>query len=676
MKKQISAYALLAIASASLMISCSKETDLYDSNVASEGYNKNWTETYGQVAADQDWNLATQATANVTVDGTADVTVYTKDLDKTYVLANYTISGSKTIKFDAPKNLKEVYIVGIGTDGKRQTAIASVSSNMNVTLESAEVTTKAATRSVPDLQARQFVYAVGMNLFAGSPMRENKNYGDYLNMSGMKVYHNYYSAWNCNVYATQLWGYGNHENNWGSYGDDVLKNCGDKVELTTSSIADIVEGCKNMYVADDDKIEKLYPYTQNFSIVTKGDGKPITLTGIYRNTNGSTALAYFYTPKGSDLATWKAADKYILIPNTANIEGQQFKLVYYDPDNNYEPSYNFPAGLEIHFALVCNADCKYKSFDWTSEKNNICYNLMDGNLWEFSDDALNEDVYKNAIFGSKYSAWTNMSSAALYKYHGTKILSFEDWGGNFTVENGVPTPSGTNSIDWNDIAFIVDADVDESKIEEIDKTTDTEQSWIVACEDLGSDDDTDFNDIVFKVTHVSGSGTATITPLAAGGTLKAEIYSGETRVGEIHELLGNSTTDAEGNYSMLNTSNAKSGYYVVDLTTLPYKADAKDVTLGVDKDNFTMSNVAGGNNMGGFKIKVTKSGTTTDAVTINAPTTGSIPQMLCIPDLDWAWPTERTKIHVAYPEFNDWVGNTSNTEWYKSPATTSSSSAE
>lgn len=312
----------------------------------------------------------------------------------------------------------------------------------------------------------------------------------------------------------------------------------------------------------------------------------------------------------------------------------------------------------------------YKSYDWTNETGNVgySYNTMRGCLWQFSDQALNKDVYENV------KSWTNMSSAALYKYHGASILSFEDWGGTFTVENGTIKTSGSNSVDWNDIAFVIDG-IDDSDIPNIENT-DTEQSWLIACEDLGSSDDTDFNDVVFKVTHVSGSSTATITPLAAGGTLKAEIYSGETPVGEIHELLGNSDTDANGLYEMLNTSNGKSGYYVVDRTTLPYTVSAQDVNLGVDPDEFTMSNVAGGNNMGGFKIKVTKSGTTTDAVTINAPTTGSIPQMICIPDLDWAWPTERTNIGTAYTQFKEWVGDTNNTTWYEYPATTSSSSAE
>lgn len=49
---------------------------------------------------------------------------------------------------------------------------------------------------------------------------------------------------------------------------------------------------------------------------------------------------------------------------------------------------------------------------------------------------------------------------------------------------------------------------------------------------------------------------------------------------------------------------------------------------------------------------------------------GSIaPQMLLISDGDgsWEWPTERTKISDAYPDFNDWISNISNSEWMKNP---------
>ena len=44
-------------------------------------------------------------------------------------------------------------------------------------------------------------------------------------------------------------------------------------------------------------------------------------------------------------------------------------------------------------------------------------------------------------------------------------------------------------------------------------------SWTMAYEDLGGTFDYDFNDVVFRVSHVSGDNYAMIYPKGAGGTL-------------------------------------------------------------------------------------------------------------------------------------------------------------
>lgn len=168
------------------------------------------------------------------------------------------------------------------------------------------------------------------------------------------------------------------------------------------------------------------------------------------------------------------------------------------------------------------------------------------------------------------------------------------------------------------------------------------QPWILACEDLGNADDFDFNDIVFKVEHVAGSATATVTPLAAGGVLAAKIYYGETLIGEIHEMLG-----ASG-FAITNTTSKGNG--------------GASQTIEVS-DGFSMTN-----NMGDFKIKIMgKDGKETEVTTVNAPENGAAPQMICIDgSTNWAWPTERTKISDAYPGFGEWGANyTANPDWYE-----------
>lgn len=413
-------------------------------------------------------------------------------------------------------------------------------------------------------------------------------------------------------------------------------------DCNMETLADVQEGCSNLYTATDDDITKLYPFTQNYKMVT-AKAQEITLTGIFRNTAGSTALIYYYTAPNATTEQLKAADKYVLIPNTANIVGKEYKLVYYDPENNYAPSYTFPANVEIHFALAINPGCYSAGVDWTNETGNIDVNAMLGALISFSDEALNTDMFQNANAAGKYGAWTSMASSAVYTYNGVNIISFEDWGGQFTVTNGIPqNTSGSNSIDWNDIAFAINAEF-QTPPPPVEEEQEEGESWIIACEDLGDTDDYDFNDVVFKVSHVSGQKTATVTPLAAGGTLATWIVYNNQYLGETHQLLG-AKENTSGSYPMINT------------TKITATATPQEVTV---PENFTITN-----NMGGFSIIVeSKNNSDSNAVLIKAPSAGAAPQMFCVP-ATWAWPTERTKIQDAYPDFAKWSANTNNIEWY------------
>ena len=195
--------------------------------------------------------------------------------------------------------------------------------------------------------------------------------------------------------------------------------------------------------------------------------------------------------------------------------------------------------------------------------------------------------------------------------------------------------------DMNDILFFIKGNVKDDDIPEIGEDPE-ENSWIIACEDLGDTDDYDFNDVVFKVSHVSGQTTATVTPLAAGGTLETFIIHNNSYLGETHQLLG-AKQSASGSYPMINTSkNTATG-------------TPKEVTVAED---FTITK-----NMGGFGILVKGKNGDSNATLITAPTAGTAPQMFCVP-ATWAWPTERTKIQDAYPDFAKWSADSNNIEWY------------
>ncbi|WP_455668664.1 hypothetical protein [Phocaeicola sp.] len=168
-----------------------------------------------------------------------------------------------------------------------------------------------------------------------------------------------------------------------------------------------------------------------------------------------------------------------------------------------------------------------------------------------------------------------------------------------------------------------------------------------AFEDLGSVGDYDFNDVVFKVSHLSGSTEATVELLAAGGTLKTAVkYNNEVLWSEVHEAFGASTN------TMINTGKG-SGTKIPDIKTITVPADALFKDLN-------------------FSIVVTdaKDETKTSSV-VSTPTVGGAPQCLCIPAI-WKWPKENVSIVKAYNteshSFGDWAGNVNQAnDWYEHP---------
>ena len=178
-------------------------------------------------------------------------------------------------------------------------------------------------------------------------------------------------------------------------------------------------------------------------------------------------------------------------------------------------------------------------------------------------------------------------------------------------------------------------------------------AWIIACEDVftGTVDssnhcDYDFNDVVFKVEHLAGETTATITFLAAGSTIANYVYFGDKELGEIHSILKNTDKDVNGGFTMINTRIKGAS------------AEPVEMVIDVPAD-FTMTQ-----NMGGFKI-VRKDKKT--SITVGAPEVGSVPYMICVPS-DWKWPVEQQTITGVYSAFAAWCNDhTASTDWYTSP---------
>ena len=243
--------------------------------------------------------------------------------------------------------------------------------------------------------------------------------------------------------------------------------------------------------------------------------------------------------------------------------------------------------------------------------------------------------------------------AVTYSYKGTVVVGFEDH----------------TDYDENDLLFFISAPINPPH----EITTEEENTWIVACEDLGGTYDYDFNDLVFEVTlHTTTTETSTsggssagssvsfssevlFRPLAAGGTLPAKVYLGETEIGEIHALLGGSGTSTS---TPINVGPKGSSVSLSGLEPTPVNTgEVYSSIAGVLED---------------IKIVVTNEGDK-DATEITAPNqdkTSNIPQMLLLPK-GWDWPTEQTHIYNVYPEFENWATDMTKNGWIEDPSTNS-----
>lgn len=307
------------------------------------------------------------------------------------------------------------------------------------------------------------------------------------------------------------------------------------------------------------------------------------------------------------------------------------------------------------------------------------FNRLDPSMEDykyFKDGWGSSNNSHNLLSGVKVPADRKYSTAALYTINiegqDIRYFSFEDW----------------CDYDFNDIAFLVAPRSEQSEIIDMDKN-DT-NPYIFAVEDLGATDesDIDFNDIVFAVEHVAGDEHAFVTVLAAGGIYPMHLfYNGQEigngfgeivdgphagrdlRLSTVHQWF----VDPKTNYPCPDDEMINTGQGV----SIPF-GNLTTIRIPVDPATFNLTELANayGNNADisriGFSVKVERPDGTTDALT-RPSKTGQAPQMILLPRT-WQWPTERTQIHDAYPDFEKWVTDGDgqsyeNLDWHKNVRT-------
>ena len=595
-KLQVIAMAVAAVAAFS---SCSQGENVFNDeayfNEQKAKYEKSWKEKFGSIDPTQNWNMATQAKANIAVPSGSTVNVYKNNplFNKETAIGSFTKSGEYYL--DVPKSSASLFYETVNGDGTKTVRVSTLENGVfNIGGSNASY---AKTRS-----------SDGCNTTVGSSFDiEFDPYQDS-NWAWLNKKATFYTLNNVATSAGSEW----------------------KVK-DFRAILDVKDGKDGVFKEGVNNVTK-WQSKLNFDIVYEmaSDG-PVTLDLNFRNTSAKDQIAYFYYTGDLDidnvkkyiivdnaaksdlikckewqdwtnsLSDWKDASSQITLSraNDENIyRGTRFNLVYFGADGNSSGTYTFPKGTKIGFCIIKN--------------NGGVWN----NLVRYSIPSLNPKDNQ-----SEY--------VATFNYGETTFLGFEDW------KNG--------DCDLNDVLFFATGNFTPPIDIDPDPKPEPTPQWIIACEDLGSTDDYDFNDIVFGISYEAGSTTAYVTPLAAGGTLKANIMFGAQTLGEVHELLGHQAKE-DGTYPMINTGRGEVGSASRIAVTVP--------------SNFSL-----GTSMGGFGVVVEKGD---QVVRIYGPETGKAPQMFLLQG-DWEWPKERVGIEVAYPDFSKWNGNADDLNWCKKP---------
>lgn len=461
---------------------------------------------------------------------------------------------------------------------------------------------------------------------------------------------------------------------------NVLAPIFDKYTYTDPETGETTEA-GGVFQEGENNLERYYHKAKTFdpdvTFRVREEG-PVTMQCIWGGTQLNDYFGYYYYVEGEEPSTedlWNLMPKYVFLTpdditaesdltqmkkegedwknlngmgvadasswtDDPSIRGRKYYLAYYGEEYDEEPSYIFPDNIKIGYFL-------YKA---------------DGNLIFFSDCRTEYELCRRdyAPNNSTVSGEGPLMRpfAAKFRMQNRTYVGFGDECGDcdlndivFIAENVYPDPEDITPPELKE----EDPDIPDTPV------SPNAQTWTLACEDLGSTDDTDFNDIVLDVAYVAGETKLTITPRAAGGTLVSKIYFREgdnsdyTELGEIHNLMSSEYSGIPSmGYAMLNTG---------DSPQVNPKS-VKPITVTVPADFDFASDFL-------KRIKITTrqyDEKDYEAKEITAFTdvaeSGKIPQMILL-EGGWYWPTERTAISEAYPDFKDWVKNHNNYEWTK-----------
>lgn len=569
---------LTALAVASVVVSCSDYDNGYTSNEIQ--YKQSFKETFGQIDPTQDWNLATRATVTVTTNSSTNVKIFALT-DGTYKLvADYAdVTGTKELGFDVREDVTDLMVTNGSTAVKAK---------------------------------------IGESVSFGATRA-----GHYGTTGDVKV--------------TEI----TDENSWFVFNKEEALKYQEKLP----------EGGKD-WDGDGNKENNLGQVTQNFTFISNGE---FTIYPIYWQTSNTDEIGVYFTDASGyhevPVYTIKSGDE---LQYTSTNASTSFDYCYAsDAYENDQSKVGKECAGCSNGGIVTKVDDSGRAyhtkttpaawsnvtasptsdhFDWGAQyerSKGIKVSIPKGTLFGMYIKPLNgikqySQQEKNAMFYNSPNkdvvAATFTLPSASNSNEDDMYLCFEDW------------QTSSCDADLNDVVFrfygstptVIDEDP---------------TAWVICAEDLGNTFDIDYNDVVVEVKHVSGKENVTVSPIAAGGTLASYIFfndktNGETCLGEIHELLGQ--------------SNAKSGEYnPINVFGSVNTSKIKDYTFNVSETWSLASSTVGDESfnsdaaMGGFSVKVVPEGTqaSESAASIygqkiqNSTAKGSenVPYIFCVP---------------------------------------------
>lgn len=677
---------VVAFLSVSAIITSCLDDDYYFEQ-AKKYYNKQWLKLIGPIPVEHDWSVAQQINATFDIaqeaEGEQTVRIYTHHpLDeRCRLLARTTVNGTGEVKFDMLKGHKDVYVRVTNAHQEITFEGYFMLEGTKLAVTPQTIATRLQSRLIND----ERVWAENCTIEVPDAHRNGLN--EYCELKD--------SAYNTTVDMGHL-----HYFEHNKHTERVRLNFRD-------SIYPIIHDANGHTAIFQESRDNRAKATQGVEYVTQSP-TDIELTYIFGATGFYNSFGYFYW-NPSEGETYKDAHKIVLMndarpqnnlrinrdnatdwdhaetfgngsglgnlishgttqwnPNPSDsakatgikplyIHGTKYKLVYYGKNYDQEPTYTFPEGTHIGFFIYNNYVRKNNgqyAYDVTESPLASSYNDYHKTL-VYSLPDYNKDInefYDYRRLDQKKDTITGVNgigevSAVTYNYKGHTILGFED---------GIDK-------DMNDILLLVDADVrtDQGVIEDIE-----EESFIIACEDLGNTGDYDFNDVVFKVSHVGGSNELKVTPLASGGTLpvilkyqknKNEIVNictfkpnGSNTDLDFHNLIDPDANMDKSSYNPFKPLNVRKGETITVGETIiipvdpDFSINKNDFIVQVRKDHDTSVFIEKGSIYIEENMK--------DSAHNKAP------QMMILPG-NWNWPTEGTLILDAYPDFSGWTRN-------------------